>query len=89
MKFNVYSVYDCKVKEFSEPFIQRDGAVERSLAAMLKTSPIPREDLSLFLIGTWNSETGDLDSYEKPIFVKTDLLPSGIPADAVLGKGVV
>ena len=58
MKFNVYTVYDEKVKEFCPPFIQREGAVERSLQQLVKSSPIPACDLVLHIVGTWDSEEG-------------------------------
>lgn len=76
MKFGVYTIYDCKTEEYSAPFIQRDGAVERSVQELLKQSPVPAGDLTLWQLGTWDSESGYLFSFDKPIFVDLDFLGS-------------
>lgn len=88
MIFKVYSVYDCKVEEFSEPFIQREQAVERSIKIMLQKSPVPKDDLTLYEIGSWDSENGILKAYEHPVFVETDLLGE-LPYESLVSKGVV
>lgn len=80
MKFGVYTIYDCKTEEFSAPFIQRDGAVERSVKELLKNSPVPADDLTLWQIGIWDSEKGTISNFGKgvfePVFVDVDFLGS-------------
>ena len=58
MKFNVYVVFDKKVEEFSSPFIQRPGAVVRSVENIVKQSPISPKDLVLYELCSFDSETG-------------------------------
>lgn len=80
MKFGVYTIYDCKTKEFSAPFIQREGAVERTVKEILSKSPVPAEDLTLWTLGQWDSETGCLSNCGNgsfdPVFVDVDFLGS-------------
>lgn len=83
MKFGIYTIYDCKTQEFSAPFIQREGAVERTVKDLLKQSPVPAEDLTLWQVGNWYSETGCIsasaDVQLEPVFVDVDFLGS-LPA---------
>lgn len=79
MTFNVYSLFDCKMEEFSEPFIQRPNAVVRTVNILLSKAPVPKEDLTLWEIGTWASEFGVLKAYDKPVFVKIDGLSDVVP----------
>lgn len=60
MKFNMYSVYDKKLKQYSAPFIQRPDAVDRTVSQIVKQSPIPPEDLVLVKFATWDDETAEL-----------------------------
>lgn len=62
MKFNVYVVFDKKVEEFSSPFVQRPGAVVRSVEQIVKQSPISPKDLVLYELCSFDSETGQLIS---------------------------
>lgn len=60
MKFNMYSVYDKKLKQYSAPFIQRPDAVDRTVSQIVKQSPIPPQDLVLVQFAEWNDETAEL-----------------------------
>lgn len=62
MKFIVYTVEDVKARTFSEPFVQRSGAVSRTLAQMFSKSPLNPKDFFLYSIGEFDNETGDLDA---------------------------
>lgn len=88
MKFEVYALYDCKMEEFSEPFIQRSQAVDRSVQILISKSPIPKDDLTLWTLGTWDSEIGILKAYEHPIFVQNDIVSDVVP-QSLIEKGVI
>lgn len=87
MIFNVYSLYDCKMEEFSEPFIQRPNAVERTVNILLQKSSVPKEDFTLWELGTWASEFGVLKAYDKPIFVQMEGLSDVVP-EVILNREV-
>lgn len=88
MIFNVYSMFDCKMEEFSEPFIQRPNAVERTVNILLQKSPVPKEDLTLWELGTWDSELGVLKAYDKPCFIQMKGLSETVP-ELILQKEIV
>lgn len=88
MIFNVYSMFDCKMEEFSEPFIQRPNAVERTVNILLQKSPVPKEDLTLWELGTWDSEFGVLKAYDRPCFVQMEGLSDVVP-EVILQKEIV
>lgn len=70
MKFKMYTVYDRKLKQFSAPFIQRPDAVDRTVAQIVKQSPIPPVDLVLVQIADWDDETAELYCTD---YVKTEI----------------
>ena len=88
MMFNVYAIFDEKMEEFSEPFIQRPNAVERSVNLLVGKSPVPKEDLTLWELGTWDSEFGVLKAFDKPCFVQIEGLSDVVP-EVILQKEIV
>lgn len=70
MKYKMYAVYDRKLKQFSAPFVQRPDAVDRTVAQIVKQSPLPPEDLVLVQIADWDDETAELYVGE---YVKTEI----------------
>lgn len=65
----VYCIYDKVAGVYNPPFVaENDATAQRSFNSALEKSPF-RNDMSLYLIGTYNDDTdGSIDSC-KPSFV--------------------
>lgn len=88
MMFNVYAIFDEKMEEFSEPFIQRPNAVERTVNSFVQKSPVPKEDFTLWELGSWDSEFGILKVHDRPCFVQIEGLSEEIP-EVIFRKEII
>lgn len=71
MEFLIYSIYDRVSGLYAEPFYAtKEELAVRKFDYFMSNSPMVALDCELYLLGSYNSETGYLVSYEKPIFVK-------------------
>lgn len=72
----VFSVYDCKAEGYLPPiFFPTDAAAVRAFASAVQSpehdfARFP-EDYTLFCVGEWNDEAGELTAYGTQISVVT------------------
>jgi hypothetical protein len=72
MKFKTYSIYDSVGKTYLKPFnVKMEGEAIRAFknASNDKQSEIGRnpQDYCLYLLATWNDETGEVKPVDPPI----------------------
>lgn len=78
MILKVFSIYDGKIKSFLKPFVdQHTGQALRSFeeACREPSSPFAKfpSDFVLYEVGTFDSETGNLESYSPKIQIATPI----------------
>lgn len=69
MKVNVYAIYDCKMAVYSQPmFLHNDNTAIRTFTDIVNETQngLSRhpEDYSLHLVGSWDDNTGKLESFQ-------------------------
>lgn len=73
--YEVYSIFDRVAGTYSEPFLalKKELAI-RKFRYLLQNSPMVASDCDLYLIGTFDSDSGLIVPVEKPVFL--DRLPN-------------
>lgn len=79
MKNKMFAVYDAKVKAFLSPFFMRNsGEATRGFESVAndEKSSISHypEDYSLFELGEWDDETGNLSMHEAKVPLGTAIM---------------
>lgn len=74
MRFQLCSLYDMKVRVFMRPFtVAHVSMAQEALASAVNDPEHPcsahPEDYTLFHIGTFDDDTGRIDSFSQPVHV--------------------
>ena len=65
MTLNLYAIHDKLANNFSNPFALDQRVAMRTFNFMVKErAEIDCADREIVLLGYWNNETGELDSYK-------------------------
>lgn len=70
MNYEVYVIYDRIVGTYAAPFIQpNELSAKRLFDYQMSKSEMVATDCELYRIGTFDSKTGLVTSFEKPVFI--------------------
>lgn len=71
MNYQMYVIYDRVAGIHSEPFCAVNvGTAVRRFDYQMQNSQMVSSDCELYHVGTFDSEQGVINSFEKPVFVK-------------------
>lgn len=70
MKFNLYSIYDRVSGEYGSIFMEKnDSLAIRKFNYLASNSKMVSADLELYVLGFFDTETGELVAENKPVFI--------------------
>lgn len=71
MTFGLYTIYDRVSGEYGQIAMHaKKELAERTFDYVMQSSPMVSADCDLYCVGSFDTETGDISSVEKPIFIR-------------------
>lgn len=68
--FNIYCYYDRVAGQYGEPFLAlKDELAFRKFNYTMQNAPMVAQDMELYALGTFDSETGEIKLIDKPMFL--------------------
>ena len=70
MVLNIYAIFDRLAGSYGEPYLsQNDAIAMRRFQYLMTNAPMVQSDCELYLLGSYNPDTGLLVPLERPSFV--------------------